>query len=231
MGPQVLAKEYVAAKLAGLFGLSVPEHSIFHLEGTEFKLAEGQACGAGTCFASRWEPGSTWGGADTELRRCVNRSDVSSLMIFDTWILNDDRCHPDPGRKPRWENIFLSTRDVPPGCARLMAIDHSEAFQRPEINRHIEDIGVVMDDRIFGAFPVFANYILWVKMQEAQQVLRGLSHAAVDTIIGECHPDWGVDQRARAAWATMLKRRAEYLVESDVAFRVWTRLRPGVLPT
>ena len=72
---------------------------------------KGSSAQAGPAFISKADNGEPWSGSKRELDRIFNKTDVTKLVILDTWIRNQDRYYvrlfPE---KPRIkvDNVFLS---------------------------------------------------------------------------------------------------------------------------
>lgn len=110
-GPHALACEWVGTNLATLLGLPTLDFAIIEIgEDDEIPLASGNLALPGPAFITRTEKGFSWGGKANELKRIANPKDIGRLVLFDTWLLNCDRYHPNLAvRKPNRDNVFLFT--------------------------------------------------------------------------------------------------------------------------
>jgi hypothetical protein len=157
-GPHNLACEWVGTRLADWFGLPTADFAILELVPEDaFALPRGNRAKPGRAFITRAMEGDTWEETSQELDLLVNPSDITRQVIFDHWTLNCDR-HPPAslGRKPNYENVFLSTDGVSAGRRRLMAIDHNNCFTcGRDLTPRIADIGWVQKEELYGLFPLF----------------------------------------------------------------------------
>jgi hypothetical protein len=155
-GPHALACEWVGTQLADWLGLQTFDYALLRLqEDDEIPLPRGHMAREGPAFITRAESGSAWGGEASELAAVVNRDDVSGLVVFDTWTRNCDRCPPqDAGRRPNYDNVFLSADGTSAGQLRLVAMDHTHCFCcGRELDHHVANIDRVQDSRVYGLFP------------------------------------------------------------------------------
>ena len=134
-GPHVLATDWVGTYLARWFGLSTFDIAILALDPDDaFPLPRGYTAQPGPAFATRAMPGEPWGRSGLQLELLVNPQDITRLVVFDTWTLNCDRYHydvnPQTGRKPNYDNVYLSSEGVEPGKRRLIAMG-SRALLHP----------------------------------------------------------------------------------------------------
>ena len=105
-GPHALAAELVASSLGQWFGLTLPSFGIMPLpEATCFGLPRGHRTQPGPAFISKHLDGRTWGGSEAELRTVENVSDITRLVVFDTWLRNCDRHPPSSARRPNYANV------------------------------------------------------------------------------------------------------------------------------
>lgn len=211
-GPHVLAAEWVASHLARWFGMQVPDFAILRLPPEAvFDLPRGAKVRPGPAFVSRHVDGHTWGGSATELRMLENPSDVSRLVVLDTWLRNCDR-HPADlaARKPNYANVYLADTDKATR-SRLIAIDHTHCFDcGRDFSERLAHIHQVRDERTFGLFPAFAGFVTADQLLWCAAMLKSLTHETVEGFIASVPQEWEVDARARSALAAFVHGRAGF---------------------
>ena len=90
-GVHTLVAEYVAASLARLVGIPIPNFAIIHCPEIEIERY-GIVTGAGPAFASQWIPESASLAPTSNLLSNLRNTDIiTTLVAFDTWIRNFDR--------------------------------------------------------------------------------------------------------------------------------------------
>lgn len=214
-GPHALASEFVASSLAKWFGLAVPDFAIMHLPSEAcFPLPRDATTETGPAFVSRHVQGRTWQGSVEELRDLENQTDITRLMVFDTWVRNCDRHPPDGSeRKPNYANVYLGDTERP-GRSRLYAIDHTHCFDcGRDFSERLSDIAKVKDEATYGRFPGFVPYIDLGELHWCMSLLRSVSRDMVDEVIAQIPPEWRVDSRAGAALADQICRRAGFMAD------------------
>ena len=160
-GPHPLAAEWVATHLAKWFGLDTFEIALFLMEeGDAYPLPKGYRVQPGPAFASRAIEGHSWGEAEPELNRLINRDHITRLVIFDNWVLNCDRYPPDlMTRKPNYGNVFLAETGAK-GRLRLITMDHTHCFNcGRDWTPELANDRWLKDDRLYGLFPQFLPFL------------------------------------------------------------------------
>lgn len=214
-GPHALASELVASSLARWFGLTVPDFALIDLPADAcFDLPRGARTQPGPAFVSRHMQGRTWQGSETELRDLENPTDITRLMVFDTWVRNGDRHPPDPAtRKPNYANVYLADTDRP-GRSRLLAIDHTHCFNAGrDLNERLGDIGNVKDEATYGLFPVFLRFIDTGELHWCMSLLRSVTREQVEAVIARLPREWLVDARGASALAAQIHARAAFVAD------------------
>jgi hypothetical protein len=225
-GPHVLAAELVASSLARWFGLTVPDFAVIRLPAEAcFDLPRGARVEPGPAFVSRHVSGRTWGGSDTELRILENPSDITRLVVLDTWLRNCDRYPADlSARKPNYANVYLADMEKA-GQAKLVAIDHTHCFDcGRDLSERLAHIDHVRDERTYGLFPAFAGFVTRSQVSWCGALLESLQRETVDGIIATVPAEWQVDERARTALASLVHGRAGFMAD-----RIKAGWVPGVL--
>lgn len=214
-GPHVLASEWAASSLARWFGLSVPDFAILRLPAAAtFQLPRGASAEAGPAFVSRHVPGRTWGGSEAELRMVENKSDITRLVVLDTWLRNCDRYPADlSARKPNYANVYLADTDQS-GLCRLVAIDHTHCFDcGRDLSERLAHIDHVRDERTYGLFPAFAGFVTVDQLLWCAALLESFKRETVEGVIASIPAEWQVDARARTALADLVHGRAGFIAD------------------
>jgi hypothetical protein len=214
-GPHALACELVGSMLADWLGLPTLDFSLVEvIEDDEIPFLRGGRAEQGTAFISRSEPaGFPWGGTAKELRFLANPLDINGLVTVDTWLLNCDRHSPD-GRRKNLDNVFLVQQEETGKNVILTAIDFTHAFTcGSEISRRLRFIDRIQDDRIYGLFPEFWDYLDRDAVRTLATKLSGFTAAIADQSISAVPAMWEVDRESRAAWAEFITRRAHFLAD------------------
>lgn len=227
-GPHVLATDWVGTHLAKWLGLSTLEIAILHLaEDDAFPLPRGYSAAPGPAFASRALSGEPWDKSDEQLDLLVNPEDITRMVVFDTWTLNCDRHHyntdPATGRKPNYDNVFLSSEGVEPGKRRLIAIDHGLCFIRSgeELTARLGHIDKVKDEHIYGLFPAFRSKLREDIINSCALRLCEMDATTAHEIVATVPKEWDVPNEVREAWAGLISRRARWVADN---IRQWIEL-------
>jgi len=205
-GPMSLVAELVAGELAAWIGLIIPDFSIIHVTGIDIPFGNGAHVQHGPAFISREIDGFGGNGGPDFIRKISNPSDIAKLVVFDTWIRNADRCHPDPENyPPNYDNLFFT----PNGQKyELVALDHSQGFIESGIEAALSDPYVLEDDQVYGFFPEFAALIDYTSVTAAVARLRQIDTAQVQEIVDSIPPQWGISSGTRVVLRNVICERA-----------------------
>jgi hypothetical protein len=204
----------VGTQLACRLGLLTLDFALVEVtKEDDIPLAKSGKAQPGPAFITRKERGSPWGGSRRELRRLANPQDLNRLVLFDTWTLNCDRRHPDPARrKPNRDNVFLSRDGAPPGRLLLKAIDHGCCFTcGRDLTSRLAGIELERDERVYGLFPEFWEFLDRTAMRETVRALRGVTQVEVGRIVDSIPNEWDVPRAAREALVGLVCRRAAFV--------------------
>mgnify|MGYP000197529500 CR=1 FL=1 len=220
-GPHSLAREWIGTRLADYLGLPTFDYAIVNVsELFEAYFYNGEKIQEGPAFISRTESGSSWVGGESILQKAINTSDISRLILFDTWIRNRDRFFQDNSDPPRrnFGNVFFS-REAPPGKFLLKAIDHTHILTS-QSELHIRDLGIsdARDCRIYGLFPEFRSYLNKEVVKEFSQKLANIERKYIQLIMREIPPQWEVSTELREHVCSFLLNRAAFLSNDDYIF-------------
>jgi hypothetical protein len=212
-GPHVLAAELVGTTLAGLIGLRTFDSAIMNVtEDDEIPFRGGSKALAGPAFVTRKEEGHTWDGSAEQLAALENPEDIALLVVFDTWTLNCDR-HLQT-RRPKYDNVFLSSEGAPPARMALKAMDHTHCFTcGGDITSAVGHIDRVRDDRVYGLFPEFLPYLSRNSIRRALRSLTSIAANKIEQAVAAIPMEWEVDDAARLGLTTLIRYRADYIVK------------------
>lgn len=218
-GPQVLACEWVCVRLAKWFGLATFDAAVIPLDdAVTFPLPEHKGnkyhAQAGPAFLTRSTPGRRWNTSTDDLKSLVNPLDITLLVAFDTWILNRDRYYPIPGvRDPNYGNVYFAEDASGADRFRLFAMDHTHCFNNGVLDKRLAQIDFVKDEKVYGMFPEFVDFIDLGAKTAAAEPLREVDGGMIQPILNEVPAEWEVDITVRAAWKDLIVGRAGFLGE------------------
>lgn len=216
-GPHALAREFIGTALAQWFGLPTFEFAVIDHDGLiDIPLGSGDAMALpGPVFATRAHAGRPWHGTAADLKRVENTGIITSLVVFDTWVRNRDRCAPtNLNRKPNRDNVFLSEDGASAGTFRLIAMDHTHCLaDGAEITPSVKNIANVQDEGVYGLFDEFRPYLNKGAFETAMQRLEMAKGAMLLELVPELPAEWDIANELRQVIFDFLVRRAEFLVE------------------
>lgn len=215
-GEHVLACEWVGTQLARWFGLPTFRFGTVMVAADDeltFHRREKGRAKPGPAFISKADPGEPWGGTKRQLKRLANPGDVSRLVVFDTWIRNQDRyfVRPDNSIRRNTNNVFLS-EDAPEGRFLLRAMDHSHAFPngREIVARNLGP-AQARDPTVYGLFPEFRPFLDRDVVRRAADRLRQMDATAAARVVDTIPREWDVSPDGRRTMTEFIGTRAEYL--------------------
>ncbi|WP_207394597.1 HipA family kinase [Bremerella alba] len=219
-GPHPLACELLGTELARWMGLPTFEFAVLDLSGEDaamVRFANGNFAVAGPAFITKAAGGYPWGGSSSELKHLVNVSDISRLVVFDTWVLNWDRYPPeDSGKTQNLSNVFLeNVPDASDGSIRLIAMDHSHCLARGSaLNPSIGYIDRIQADGVYGIFPGFRELIREEFVIEAIEKLSEVDQNMIRGVVNKIPREWDIDSETRDALVRLLVQRAVYVADT-----------------
>jgi len=223
-GPHVLACELVGTRLAQALGVPVLDFAVLDVDPEDdLPLPNGKRILPGPAFVTRKEEGTVWGGGDDELKRLQSRGDLAGLVVFDTWVLNVDRCPPQGiGRRQNLDNVYLSTEGVKRGKLKVKAIDHGDCFALGrDLTPRIAHIDRCKDDRVFGLFPAFRSRLRRDDVEGVLERLKALKRSTIEAAVAEIPAEWEVERPARDALVELLVGRQQH-VRTYLIDRIWS---------
>lgn len=232
MSAQVLAREWVGTKLADWFGLPILDCAIYEIkEEDEIRMNENIFAATGPAFCARYIKGFTWGSDAEELKNVENINLVTKLVVFDTWTRNRDRFPPEGvDWPPRYDNVFFTSEMASPGKLKFVVLDYSECFADSNhyLDTDINSPHFVNDEKIYGLFPEFIEYVTPTAVREAIARLNEMTDYEAGRLVDGIPDEWEVTWESRIALANFIKRRATYLA-SNILERLAGLCWPGEL--
>lgn len=229
-GPHALASELVGTQLADWFGLPTFDYSIIAIDADEIELrfASGELAQTGPAFITRAVRGVEWGGNRRELNRLANPHDISRLVVFDTWILNRDRCAPDGERRANFSNVFLS-QEAPEKKFMLMAMDHTHCFgAEGELSARVANIENRRAPGVYGIFPEFRHFLAQDLIEKAAFDLGQMSRPIAQEIVDSVPAEWEISSTASRALVDLIVGRA-FFVSERIMEMIWPQQNlPGI---
>lgn len=218
-GPHALACEWVGTSLARLLELPTLDFALIEVgEDDQIPLASGGVALPGPGFITRLEKGTTWGGKASELEKLANPKDIGRLVLLDTWTLNCDRYPADPTkRKPNRDNVFFSREGAPRSQFLIKAIDHTHCFTcGGELTTRLAHIDQVGDERVYGLFPEFENFLKRNDLKRAVADLQAIKRSQVEEIVEVIPDQWEVDKPTREALVNFIWDRTIFLAKDFI---------------
>jgi hypothetical protein len=216
-GEHVLVCEWVGTNLARWFGLPTLDFAIMHVDASDeiwLDRKRTRKARPGPAFITRAVRGDQWSGKAQHLDLLDNQEDISRLVVFDTWLLNRDRC--PPSKEPR--NIFFSGERASAGQFRLLAMDHTHCFTNGgALTPAIANIGNWQDETICGLFDEFIPKMNKQVVEAAALKLATVQKSEVAAFVQSIPQEWNVDDRTRTAMMEFICSRATYLADRIVS--------------
>jgi len=204
------ATALVAAELANWLGMPMPDFAVVAVADLIIEMMDVGPMTRGPAFASRSVDGAVGDGTDGFLRRLSNPDNVATLVLFDTWIRNADRCPPsnalDP--EPRRDNLFFRTKGR---TYELIAIDHTHCFVEGDLEDEIASPDLIHDPRTYGLFPEFQGFITERAVRSAAARLRGIDVGVAREIVESVPREWGPSSAARDVWVDVIVQRGSFV--------------------
>lgn len=232
--PHSLAIELVCTKLAAWFGLPVLEHCVLDLDtAVQVPRPGGTFAAPGPCFCTRAVDAVTWDRSAAALQELANSDDIGRLVIFDTWVRNEDRFPPRSSsgrrlsaRRSNLGNVLLAREGPGKDKLLLVAMDFGEAITRGrEISKNLLGIDATKCEAVYGLFPEFQPHVTPLVVHACLERFKQLFRDHLATVVATIPPAWGVNAGQQTLLCQHLYSRAMYLVESLTA-----RLAPLCYP-
>lgn len=247
VNPHSLAVELVCTRLADWMGLPVLETCILDLADSDtFPRPTRSSTGhadpdsssigtskPGPAFCTRGVIATQWDGADQSISAIENTNDIAKLVVFDTWIRNEDRCPPVDSAgvlQSTWQenlgNVLLVRSPPKVRILRLVAMDFGHAIVKGrELPTQSFGVNADKDEWVYGLFRAFRRFVTPPLVDAAAAKLNTLGRDELEDLISEIPLAWDVSVAARTVLADHLYRRAAYLADT-----IKTRLAPLCYP-
>lgn len=218
-GEQVLACDWFGTQLARRFGLQTFDVAMIELTDIdEIPLDENTFAQPGVSFVTRKESGSTMDGRKA-LASIENPEDIPRIIVFDTWVRNCDRHAPGMGRdgqaRINMDNLFLSEEGAGKGKFILKAIDHGHIFTcGRRINRNLAFIENTREEKLYGLFPFFRDFVTVETLAQAATDLRNVRSSMWADLLRSIPDEWSISDEARLAIDRFLLERASFVVDN-----------------
>ena len=211
-GPSALISELLAAELGTWFGLKIPPFAIVYRCPIQIPMLHHQGHIETPVFFSKAIDGTPRDASDVFLRRLRSPSDVARLVVFDTWIRNNDR-YVDGAEN---SDNLLYAASPEKGRYELVPIDHSHCFTDQEIDVDLPDglAYLTTDDRIYGRYPEFIPFITHDAVDEALADLAQLDPQFVHECVNAIPAEWGLPAALRRPLVDLICGRAAFVVDN-----------------
>lgn len=210
MGSAALISELVAAELAAWFGLKIPPFAVIHNCSIEIVMKKNGRSMVAPLFFSSAVDGTPRDGSNTFLSKLAGIEDVASLVVFDTWIRNWDRCYNGDVNSDNLLYVQASRNKY-----HLTPIDHSNCFigAEAEFPAGAAPENWIFDTGVYGKFPEFDQYITAKSTLDALSRLQRLDRAFVAEVVNSVPLEWGLAGAAKLSLIDFICSRAAYVVD------------------
>ena len=219
-GTDSLICEFVGASLARWIGVQTPDFALIRtdssfvemMRGLDESLAE-EADG----FISRYEEPLRF--TPQSIQYVKNKDMFTRLVLFDTWIRNEDRYFKKTGKSSsrNTENILLVKNGQHKDSYTITAIDHAEAFRefqpKFEPEKHFGE-RAINDPAVFGRFPEFDPYLDWKVACRVVGRLMQVNEFEVQELFSRIPRSWALDEEIKKAFISFIVNRAAFVAEN-----------------
>ncbi len=209
-GPSTLISELLAAELGTWFGLKIPPFAVVTDCPIHIPMLQHRGHIEPPVFFSKAVDGTPRDGTDVFLRRLRRPGDVARLVVFDTWIRNNDRFVEGAENS---DNLLYALSQER-GRYELVPIDHSHCFtdQEFEIDLPAAAASLTTDDRIYGRYPEFIPYITADAVDSALADLGQLDASFVHECVNALPAEWALPAALRQPLVDLICGRAAFVV-------------------
>jgi hypothetical protein len=210
-GTCALISELISAELGTWFGLQIPPFSIVDRCDIDIPM---QLLGRRIeppCFYSHKIKGAVpFDNTGAMLGKLRDKDDIVRLVVFDTWIRNNDRFFEGSANS---DNLLFS-KDPEYDLYLLNPIDHSHCIAEADFLDALPDQHCANDERIYGFFPQFVPYVSREAVSNALSQLGTLPRSFVEDCVNQIPPQWGATGQVRTALVNFICNRAAYVVQT-----------------
>ncbi len=213
-GPQALFCELLGTRAAAWLGLRTFDIAVVDVGVSGIvTYANGTESEGGPSFVARFENGTTWGGAAAELHAVGNPEALAGIVVLDTWLLNCDRYRAEGETVRRnTRNVFLSEEGAGKGKFKVTAMDHTHILMcGRQLTKAIGHIDRVKDERLFGNFPEFREYLSHQSVRLYADQLLTFTRPRADALLSDIPQPWSPAADVRAALVAFLSERARFV--------------------
>jgi hypothetical protein len=213
-GPQALFCELLGTRAAAWLGLRTFDVTAVDVGAAGIiTYANGTTSEAGPAFVARFENGTTWGGTAAELQAVENPDALAGIVVLDTWLLNCDRFRVEGETVRRnTRNVFLSEEGAGKGKFKVTAMDHTHILMcGRQLTKAIGHIDRVKDERLFGNFPEFREYLCHQNVRFYADQLLTFSRPKAEALLSDIPQPWSPTADVRLAVAEFLCERARFV--------------------
>lgn len=218
MGCEALAFDFVGTELARWIGLTTPDFALLPLKDISrdwcqvFEIEDGHA------FLSRYLSAATYEGDAIFLDFLARPEDIARLVIFDTWVCNEDRYPPNQansGTPVNLDNLMFSKNNEVGNKQQydLMVFDHTHAFSSGGYDE-LEDPAQITAEGVYGLFPAFQLFLTQQAIDAATRRLRQIDANEVGGLLDAIPPEWGVTTKLKRLWCNLIVCRAHFVADT-----------------
>jgi hypothetical protein len=211
-GPSVLISELLAAELGTWFGLKIPPFAVVDNCPIQIPMLQHNGHIQPPVFFSKAIDGAPRDPGGAFLPRLRRPSDVARLVVFDTWIRNNDRYVEGSENS---DNLLYAPSDEK-GRYDVVPIDHSHCFTDQEFEIDLPErlVDLTRDDRIYGRYPEFIPFITAEAVDAALGDLARLDSDFVNECVNTLPPEWGLSLGLRQPLVDLICGRAGFVIDT-----------------
>ena len=218
-GRQAVISELIAAELGTWFGLDIPAFAVVERCDIDIKMRDQHQIERGIIeapvfFSLAVEGMPRDASSETFLSRLDRMSDVSRLVVFDTWIRNFDRHDPRYGDGEENSDNLLYSKSTKRNKYKLIPIDHSLCFFEDAFENVDNIQPEIEDENVYGLFPEFKNCITSEDVSGAIHDLSRLDPIFVNECVNNIPAEWGFGNAEKQQVTQFICQRAAYVVDT-----------------
>lgn len=218
-GEDALVSEFIAASLAELLDVPIPPFCVMTIGAVELAKAFTQT-EAGPAFVSQWQADATnFSPSSSLLELTTNKAVLSQIVVFDTWIKNDDRFSVrGQVTASNYDNLLF----LPDGSkVRVCLIDHTHAFVKTTFEDEMNGVDWAGEREVYGLFPSFDKFLDESAVNATLDAICSIDSDDLLAILSELPSEWGVTSKMKDCIASDLIARAAELGDwlPNVLFR------------